>query len=95
MSEMRPSADTAAVRAGRSGFTRSSLHLIWTVPLALALAIGYPLWFAARLGWCGFGGCWGTSANSQQIGYASGIVLGIVCGGLICVQDAAAVRIAK
>lgn len=48
-----------------------------------ALVIGYPLWFAARLGWCGFGGCWGTTVHSQQIGYASGIVLAVVCAGLI------------
>jgi hypothetical protein len=86
MSKVRPLADTA-VRVRQSGFTRSSLHLIWTVPLALA--IGYPLWFAARLGWCGFGGCWGTTANSQQLGFASGIALAIVCAGLIFAAVAA------
>jgi hypothetical protein len=33
----------------------------------LALLIGFPLWVAARLGWCGFGGRWGSTLNSQQI----------------------------
>ena len=73
-------ADTAG-RVRRWGVTWAALHLLWTIPLALV--IGYPLWISARLGWCGFGGCWGTTASSQQIGYAWGIAAAIVCAGLI------------
>ena len=64
-----------------AGFNKAALHLLWTVPLALL--IGYPLWFAARLGWCGYGGCWGTDAHSQQTEDASGVVLAIVCALLV------------
>ena len=72
-------ADTT-VRLRRFGLTRSSLHLIWTVPVALV--IGFPLWIAALLGTCGFGGCWGGNVRSQQID-GSGIALAVVCAGFI------------
>jgi hypothetical protein len=73
---------TDSKKTGRSvGFTLATFHLLWTVPLALV--IGYPLWFAARLNWCGYGGCWGTAADSHQIEYASGIVLAILCALLV------------
>jgi len=64
-----------------AGFSIAALHLLWTVPLALL--IGFPLWFAARLGWCGFGGCWGSTANSLQLEYASGVVFAVVSAGLV------------
>ena len=64
-----------------AGFSIAAFHLLWTVPLALL--IGFPLWIGARLGWCGFGGCWGSTANSLQLEYASGVVLAVVSAGLV------------
>lgn len=74
-------ADRTELATKPAGFRIAAVHLLWTVPLALL--IGYPLWFAARLGWCGFGGCWGSTANSLQLEYASGVVLAVVCAGLL------------
>jgi hypothetical protein len=62
----------------RRGITWHAFHLLWTLPLAWV--IGYGLWFAARLGWCGYGGCWGTNAHSPQLEYGLGIALSIICG---------------
>jgi hypothetical protein len=65
----------------RTGFSRSALHLIWTLPFALL--IGYPLWFAARLGWCGYGGCFGSHEADQQANLVLGIELAILCALLV------------
>jgi hypothetical protein len=65
----------------RTGFSRSALHLIWTLPLALL--IGYPLWFAARLNWCGYGGCFGSHEPDQQANPVLGIGLAILCALLV------------
>lgn len=64
-----------------AGFSIAALHLLWTVPLALL--IGYPLWVAARFNWCGFGGCWGSTANSEQFSFTWGVVVPVVCAGLV------------
>ena len=74
-------ADRTELAKKPAGFRIAAVHLLWTVPLALL--IGYPLWFGARLGWCGFGGCAGPTANSLQLEYASGVVLAVVCAGLV------------
>ncbi|MEO5922119.1 MAG: hypothetical protein ABIQ01_13345 [Pseudolysinimonas sp.] len=67
--------------ARRPRASRAGLHVLWALPLALI--IGYPLWFAARLGWCGFGGCWGSDANNPQFGFGLGVGLAIICSGLV------------
>ena len=74
-------ADRTQLAKKSVGFSIAALHLLWTVPLALL--IGFPLWFAARLGWCGFGGCWGPTANSLELEYGSGVVLAVVSAGLV------------
>ena len=64
-----------------AGFSNAALHLLWTVPLALL--IGYPLWISARLTWCGFGGCYGPTANYRELHFPWGVVIPVVCAALM------------
>ena len=74
-------ADRTVLAKKPAGFSIAAFHLLWTVPLALL--IGYPLWFAARLGWCGYGGCFGSHEPDQQANVVLGIGLAILCALLV------------
>lgn len=64
-----------------TGLNRAALQLLWTLPVAILL--GVPLWFAARLNWCGYGGCYGSHAADQQVNGALGFGLAIVSALLV------------
>jgi len=54
---------------------------LWALPLTVL--VGFPLWFMARAGWCGFGGCWGAEPETLQFDVVGGIALAAVCTGLV------------
>ena len=74
-------ADRPVLAEKPAGFSIVAFHLLWTVPLALL--IGFPLWVAARLGWCGYGGCFGSHEPDQQANVVLGIGLAVMCALLL------------
>jgi len=42
-------------------FAKGWIHVLWTVPTALA--VGVPIWFVFRWTWCGLGGCLHSSSG--------------------------------
>jgi hypothetical protein len=68
-----------------AGRRRPGLHLLWTIPLGIAL--GFPFWRWAALSWCGISGCGGGGfgVTTAFVGDA------IVCAIIACLILAAAI----
>ena len=62
-------------------YSRWGLNVLWALPLAIA--IGYPIWLGARVGWCGFGGCTGETWASPDLEPGLAIILVVFCAGPI------------
>jgi hypothetical protein len=76
-----------SVDARPGGRKRPGLHLLWTVPVGIAL--GLPFWAWAGLSWCGISGCSGGGFGVHTDSVGDAIACTIVAGLLLATAIAA------